>query len=212
MSVDRKFGTANTHKPDIKHFAARMRIMVSCDSHLERKKCVVVDLDKSVIWYMTQPDTTYFEFDDGIHGYTPDFLIKTIDGYEFWEMKPFFITLKEEFIRRHKALKAHFKNVLKVPLKIVTEKGLTKREFIANCQQLSAYINHYQDDGITHSILADIQTLDQARVIDAENISRDYGQSPDYAWAMMANKHLTFSNELLLKRNSLISSEGDFNA
>lgn len=211
MSVDRMFGKSNTHKADIKHFSPKLRAMVSCDSYLEKKKCIVADLDRTVLSYMTQPDSTYFDFDNKVCRYTADLLVKTKEGFEFWEIKPLVKTQNEEFKRRQKILESHFDTVLKVPLRVVTEEGLTKREFIANCQQLSAYINDYQDDVITNRILCDLSELNNPRVLDAELISTEYGQSPDYAWAMLANKKLIFNNSLLLNRGTFLEMGGQGN-
>lgn len=202
MSVDRKFGKANTHKADIKHFSPKLRAMVSCDSYLEKKKCLALDLNPDVISYMTQPDSTYYEFEGKVRRYTADKLVKTKRGYEFWEMKPHAKTLSVEFQQKMTVLKAHFRDVLRVPLKVVTEEGLTKREFIANCQLLSSYINHYQDDDITARIVSDLLEMNNPRVIDAEAIANDYGQSADYAWAMLANQKLKFDQDLLLDRGT----------
>ncbi|MDN3490737.1 TnsA endonuclease N-terminal domain-containing protein [Pseudoalteromonas sp. APC 3694] len=202
MSVDRKFGKANTHKPDIKHFSPKLRAMVSCDSYLEKKKCLVLDLNPNVISYMTQPDSTYYEFNGAICRYTPDKLVKTNNGYEFWEIKPFAKTLNDEFKHKNKVLKTHYCEVLKVPLKVVTEEGMTKREFISNCQVLSDYIYHYQDEDITNHILNDLLNMTNPRVLDAEVIAIEYGQSPDYVWSMLAHKKLRFDHDLLIDRST----------
>ena len=202
MSVDRNFGKANTHKADIKHFSPKLGAMISCDSYLEKKQCLVLDLNPDVISYMTQPDSTYYEFNGAICRYTSDKLVKTNGGYEFWEIKPFTKTLSDEFKQKYKVLKTHFRDVLKVPLKVVTEEGMTKREFISNCQVLSAYINQYQDEDITNRILSDLSHLQNPRVLDAEIIATEYGQSPDYVWSMLAFKKLKFDHDLLIDRGT----------
>lgn len=212
MSVDRPFGKANTHKPDIKHYSPKLRAMVSCDSFLEKKKCLVIDLDNTVLSYMTQPDSTYFEFEGTVCRYTADFIVRTENGYEFWELKPTAKTLSEKFKRRQAILELHFKNVLKVPLRVVTEVGLTKREFISNCQLLSAFVNHYQDEDITQRIISDLSEFSHPRVRDAELIATNYGQSPDYIWAMLANKTLKFNHDLLLDRATQIDMEANHHA
>lgn len=205
MSVDRPFGSATTHKPDIKHYSPKMRAMLSCDSVLEKTKCLVLDLTPEVISYMTQPDSTYYEFEGAICRYTPDKLVKTENGYEFWEIKPHAKTLSGEFKQKYEVLERHYSDVLKVPLKVVTEEGMTKREFISNCQVLSAYINHYQDDDITNRILNDLSQLQSPLVLDAESIATEYGQSPDYVWSMLALKKLKFDHDLLIDRGTKLS-------
>lgn len=200
MSLDRKIGKSNTHKPDIKHYSPKNGCMISADSYLEKKKCLALELDPSVKRYMTQPDSIYYSFDGKILRYTPDFLVYSLNGWEFWEMKPFYKTLDEEFIRKHSVREEFYKNVLERPLRIVTEEGLTKREYIANMEQLVAYIGHYQNEKITQRIIAKLATLKEFTVIDAEKVATDHKQSPDYAWALLANQKLTFDHNLLLNR------------
>ncbi|CUW40086.1 conserved protein of unknown function(containing TnsA endonuclease, N-terminal domain,23-94) [Magnetospirillum sp. XM-1] len=62
--------------------------MIPWESQIERDFILLAEVDPTVIAIHAQPFQVEYGFAGGLHHYTPDFLLETIDGTEVHEVKP----------------------------------------------------------------------------------------------------------------------------
>ncbi|MFP4272249.1 MAG: TnsA endonuclease N-terminal domain-containing protein [Halothiobacillaceae bacterium] len=90
--------------------SVKMKRAVWWESQLERDYCYILEHDRDVISYRSQPITISYSFEDTVLEHTPDFEIirRSLDLPQYAEIKPDEKAIKDEFILRHRARSAYF--------------------------------------------------------------------------------------------------------
>jgi hypothetical protein len=117
----RVFGKPNVAREVIEFWSIKMKTFMFCESRLERLACLQREFDDSVLRYVTQPKSYFYEKSGKTRRYTPDALIlSTGNAYHFEEIKPQKRTETEEFKDTFPFIQAVFSGLIKVPLHLNT--------------------------------------------------------------------------------------------
>lgn len=203
--ISRKLEKTSRVKPTISFFSRKNSSMMFCESYLEVNALLKFEFDETVESYLTQPGSTQYLLDGVLRRYTPDVLVKYIFGdFVFWEIKPYKKTLSEKFLNKFEQLTSHFKDELNQPLRLMTSNEIKKGKSAANLSQLYPFLDWYQDELINQRVTSEVAVKLKITVQDLEMLVADYGQSPEYAWSMLAHKHFKFDETRLLIRTSTL--------
>ena len=201
----RKLEKTSRVKPTIAFYSYLNAAMMFCESKLEMDALMKLEFDESVESYVTQPASYAYQFNGRLTRYTPDILVKYKDGrYVFVEVKPFARTQSERFIAKFNRLTLMFNDVIGHPFELWTCRDIRKAKRIPNLEQLYVFLNENLDDDINLLVLKDLNKAPTICVSDVEDKVAEYGQSPHYAWTMVAYKFFTFNNTKQLTRRSTL--------
>lgn len=201
----RKLEKTSRVKPTIAFYSYLNSAMMFCESKLEMDGLMKLEFDETVESYVTQPASYAYRFNGRLTRYTPDVLVKYKDGrYVFVEIKPFAKTQSERFIAKFNRLTLMFNDVIGHPFELWTCRDIRKAKRIPNLEQLYVFLNESLDDDINLLVLKDLNKVPNICVSRVEDVVAEYGQSPHYAWSMIAHQLFTFSNTKLLTRHSTL--------
>ena len=93
-----------------KFMSAKMKRAIWWESQFERDYCYILEHDRDVIAYRSQPITISYSFENCVYKHTPDFEIirHSLVLPQYAEIKPDDNAIKEDFIRLHRARCAFF--------------------------------------------------------------------------------------------------------
>ncbi|WP_238131119.1 Tn7 transposase TnsA N-terminal domain-containing protein [Vibrio cincinnatiensis] len=81
-----------------KFASSKNRSVILCESSLERDCCDHLEYSKDVVSFQSQPEGFYYSSGNKLCPYTPDFLVRNLDGSEYFlEVKPLNKTFPEDF-------------------------------------------------------------------------------------------------------------------
>jgi len=201
----RKLEKTSRVKPTIAFYSYLNSAMMFCESKLEMDALMKLEFDDSVESYVTQPTSYAYRVNGRLTRYTPDILVKYKDGhFVFVEVKPFARTQSERFIAKHNRLVQMFNDTIGHPFELWTCRDIRKAKRIPNFEQLYVFLNENLDEDINQRVLKDLHKVSNICVSDVEDTVAEYGQSPHYAWTMVAYKFFTFNNTRQLTRRSTL--------
>lgn len=201
----RKLEKTSRVKPTIAFYSYLNSAMMFCESKLEMDALMKLEFDDSVESYVTQPTSYAYHVNGRLTRYTPDILVKYKDGhFVFVEVKPFAKSQSKRFIAKFHRLFQMFNETIGHPFELWTCRNIRKEKRIQNFEQLYVFLNEALDDDINARVLKDLKKVPDIRVSHVESVVAEYGQSPHYAWSMIAHQLFTFSNTNLLTRHSTL--------
>ncbi|WNC72019.1 TnsA endonuclease N-terminal domain-containing protein [Thalassotalea psychrophila] len=137
MNLTRPIPRKSRVMPPMRFAAIKPNISVHCDSHLEMCFYHLLEFDKAVHTYKPQPFSFSYKVDGKIRRYTPDVLVKYVDGhFESWEVKSQFEALKPKFQKKYDRLTQVFNEDIGHPLRLVTCDTIKKGCTVANLREL----------------------------------------------------------------------------
>jgi hypothetical protein len=201
----RKLEKTSRVKPTIAFYSYLNSAMMFCESKLEMDALMKLEFDDSVESYVTQPASYAYRVGGRLTRYTPDILVKYKDGrFVFVEVKPFAKSQSKRFTAKFNRLLQMFNETIGHPFELWTCRNIRKEKRIQNFEQLYVFLNEALDDDINARVLTDLKKSPDIRVSHLESVVAEYGQSPHYAWSMIAHQLFTFSNTNLLTRRSTL--------
>lgn len=133
----RKLKRKSFATPCVAFFSHKLQRMMFAESRLERDALYMQEFDESVVAYVTQPETFGYQLHGKARVYTPDMLIKRLDGqYQFVEVKPEDKTKDEEFVDKFLFLQHLFATEIGIPLYLLTDSQIRLGSRISNYRHL----------------------------------------------------------------------------
>lgn len=117
----------------------KMSIQIPWESQLERDFCYLLEFDKKIKNFFSQPKTFFFNYDGNEIKYTPDFYIEYFDGFhEYIEIKFSESLIKPKIANKLKLLTKYFK-MNDINFRIVCEDEVRLQPRLNNIKFLSKY-------------------------------------------------------------------------
>lgn len=143
----------SANKNVFKFASHKNQASILCESSLEKDCCFHFEYDSEVVAYESQPVGFYYDFEGKQLPYTPDFLVRYIDGTsQFVENKPYKKTLTKEFKKKFKQRQIAARR-LGIELILVTDKQIRAGYFLKNCQLVHRYSGCIESDLLTDKVL-----------------------------------------------------------
>lgn len=135
-----------------------------CEGSIEFDACFHHEFNHSVESFSSQPQGFYYEFDGKRLPYTPDTLIRYVDGrLVFHEYKPFRKTLDPIFIARFVEKQATSRS-LGIELILVTEKQVRVNPVLNNLKLLHRYSGPHEINNFQRTLLRGFQSTGPIRL------------------------------------------------
>lgn len=136
--------------------------MILCESSLEFDTCFHLEYSKDVVSYLTQPTGFYYEFEGKSPPYTPDFLVKFLNGSQcFWEVKPRIQAQEVSFQDKFSAKKCAAAE-LGYKLNLVTDRQIRLNPILNNLKLIHAHSGYYELTKIQSQIIKIVWNLGEA--------------------------------------------------
>lgn len=193
-------------KPTATFPSLKTRCHQYCESYVEIDACIAREFSTEIDTYITQPTSFGYRLKDGsrLRRYTPDALVRTIYGHYYYEeVKPYWVTLTEKFIRQFEVLQWLFEHVIGVPLELNYANTKHPDKSIANYELLYAYRERTVPIKASQIISSNIwsSSITPAEV---EDVFLSHGLTAIDAWTSIAHNHFRYSNDALINSQSII--------
>lgn len=183
-AVTNIFRFISCHKPE----------PVSVEGYNEFIACHYFEFSPLVIYFEAQPQK--FEFPiEGTNRpliYSPDFLVRLHDQQQvYFELKPYEITLTEEFSRRWEFLQKTFVD-MGLRLELVIDRQLTRGEMAENLKLVHRYMNRAPNTAEQENILKLISNAPLSVTDISEQLQLKESVTISYLLNLVAKKQLSF--------------------
>ncbi len=160
----RNLRKASPVKTLYKFASAKIGETIMCEGSIEFDACFHHEFNNSVESFRSQPQGFYYEFDGKLLPYTPDTLIRYVDGrLVFHEYKPFRKTLDPIFRARFVAKQATSRS-LGIELILVTEKQVRVNPVLNNLKLLHRYSGPHEVNNFQRTLLRGVQSSGPIRL------------------------------------------------
>ncbi|WP_418358868.1 Tn7 transposase TnsA N-terminal domain-containing protein [Shewanella basaltis] len=178
-----------------------------CDSELEAERLLMLEFDKNVVAYNTQPQSFSYSVNKKKYRYTPDLIISHKQkGIYFEEVKPLSKLENEKNKDKFNILKMLFLDGLGMILETVTDEDIQLEYTIANYKKLYGFYGFTPSikcqeslavlpNSLTYSDLVEFATKNNWHLCDAISL--------------IANQFYTFELSLLLNPNTKLIKNND---
>mgnify|MGYP003385960865 CR=1 FL=1 len=138
--------------------SAKMQEHVDWESQIERDFLYYLEFDADVKEYQAQPLRFKYTFNEKYHQHYPDYEIKrySTPKRKFVEIKPFYITQKQDFIEKTIAIKAQMDND-GYDYTVITDKDIRVEPIYSNIKLLYRYITHEYDIDEVSSLITNLK-------------------------------------------------------
>lgn len=197
----RKLERCSRVKESIAFYSHKMRAMQYCESRLEANAALLREFDPKIEAYLTQPQSFGYQIRGKQVRYTPDALVKLIDGtFRYDEVKEADELSKSHIARKYAYLATIFDEKIGHPLYLNTALSESDCFTIANLQQLYFYrcltVSEEPALELVHSVSASTCISELQSQCDALSLP------PELSWQLVAHGHYRFSNDEVLSANS----------
>lgn len=117
----------------------KMSMQIPWESQLERDFCHLLEFDKKIKFFFSQPKTFLFNYDGNKIQYTPDFYVQYFDGFhEYIEIKFVESLMKPKTVSKLNLLIKYFK-LNDINFRIITDDVVRLQPRLNNIKFLSKY-------------------------------------------------------------------------
>lgn len=191
-----------------KFMSVKMRKPVWWESQLERDYCYLLEHDRDVIAYRSQPITISYSFEDKVLEHTPDFEIirRDLDLPQYAEIKPDEKTLKEAFIRLHRARSAFFHERGHEYI-LITDSQLRDGHRLNNIKLLYRYVQTPLEPMLLDKLRQSMPTHSELSMADLVDRCAAHGADLSVCYALMYHGEIAFDLDQPIKPEMRVSTD-----
>ncbi|MDO6620148.1 Tn7 transposase TnsA N-terminal domain-containing protein [Shewanella sp. 6_MG-2023] len=178
-----------------------------CDSELEAERLLMLEFDKNVVAYNTQPHSFSYTVNKKVYRYTPDIIISHKQkGIYFEEVKPLSKLENDKNRNKFNLLKMLFWDGLGMVLETVTDEDIHHVYTIANYKKLYGFYGLKPTVKCQESLAELPKILSYSELV--EFATKNNWHLCD-AIILIANQFYTFELSLLLNPNTKLIKQND---
>jgi len=168
-----------------------------------------LEFDDTVVAYKTQPFSFTYELDGKTRRYTPDVLVKYIDGhFESWEVKPLIKALKPKFKKKFSRLKEVFKSDIRHPIRLATCKTIEKGHTVANLRDLYRFKFEILPSDILDRVISALSVNQQYKVSELHLLFQQLNLPISAIKLLIAHGFLNFDFSKKLDESTILKFKG----
>ncbi|MBN0989364.1 TnsA endonuclease N-terminal domain-containing protein [Amphritea pacifica] len=200
-ALARKLERCSRVKESIAFYSHKMRAMQYCESRLEANAALLREFDSNVVAYLTQPQSFGYRIRGKQVRYTPDALVKLINGrFIYEEVKDADELRKPHIASKYSYLSTIFNNVIGHPLHLNTALSESECFTIPNLQQL--YFYRCLPFALEPALEVANKSPSSTCIAELQSCCKDLSLAPDLGWQLAAHGYYSFSNDEVLSAKS----------
>jgi len=168
-----------------------------------------LEFDDTVLAYKTQPFSFTYELDGKTRRYTPDVLVKYIDGhFESWEVKPEIKASEPKFIKKFARLKEVFKSDIGHPIRLVTCETIEKGHTVANLRDLYRFKFEIVPSHILERVVSALSANQQYKVSELHLLFQQLNLPLSSIKLLIAHGYFNFDFSKKLNESTTLKFKG----
>ncbi len=205
MSLNRQINKATTMKIARNDYCITTRSMQYMESMLESDVCLMLDFDKTVTAFTTQPESLLNPSMEGNwRQYTPDLLIEYGSDYKRGETKPEARTHSDKFKQKHALHKSIVREQTGTELELFTEPDVHPQRLI-QLRQLKAFHRFEAIPTLNQQIIQFIESRGGvAKLEELESICEQHKAWVSYPMVMLAHQVIRSVAPHVITRSTVV--------